>query len=327
MKIELLYFDGCPNHIPALDRIRAVLKEEGISADVFEVKIEDAMTARKIGFLGSPSIRINGLDVEPAARLSKEFGMMCRTYAEEGKQVGLPSRESIRAAVREAMPGELAHNCCQPQSVPAQPTRSVEPKRKWLFGASVAAAIVASLCCILPILTAITGVGVLAAGTKFEHLRPYFLGATGVLLAAGFLLAFRDYRKACKPGSVCATKPVSRWNFIVLGTVAALVIGLAAFPYYSGAVARALVGNSSANTTVTASSLATVTFRIPDMDCPACAVSLSATFQKLPGVRDAKLDVNSRQAVVTYDPSSQNIPSLQKVISDAGFHIASASGS
>lgn len=321
-------FRRMPNFRPAVERLKSVLWQEGVPAEIAEIEIADEAKAKKLRFPGSPTIRINGLDVESAARLSKDFGMMCRTYLENGKQVGLPSRESIRATIREATQAQPAHTCCQPQALPTQPDRSVEPKRKWLFGASVAAAIVASLCCILPIVTAITGIGVLAAGTRFEHLRPYFLGATGVLLAGGFLLALRDYRKACKPGSICATKPVSRWNFIILGSVAAVVVvGLAAFPYYSGSVARVVVGKSAANSTVRAASLATVTFRIPDMDCPACAVSLSVTFQKLPGVKDAKLDVSSRQAVLTYDPSSQNVASLQKVIRDAGFHITSTSGS
>jgi copper chaperone CopZ len=326
MKIEILYFDGCPNHLPAVERINEVLKEEGIAAEIAEVKVEDETAARAIGFLGSPSIRVDGCDVEAAARSSKDFGMMCRTYLEGRNRVGLPSREMIRAAIREAMQAQPLHNCCQPQTALAQPA-SVEPKRNWFLGASIAAAVVASLCCILPILTALTGIGVLAAGAKFEHLRPYFLGATGLLLVGGFLLAFRDYKRACKPGSVCATKPLSRWNFIALGTVAALVVGVAAFPYYSGAVARVVVGKSVPSGTVGAASLTTVTFRIPDMDCPACAVSLSATFQKLPGVRDAKLDVSSRQAIVTYDPGAQSIAALEKVISDAGFHVASASRS
>ena len=326
MKIEVLYFDGCPNHLPAVNRIGEVLKQEGIPAEIAEVKVEDEATARALGFLGSPSIRVNGLDVETAARSSKDFGMMCRTYLEGGNRVGLPSREMMRAAIREGMQAQSVHNCCQPQAAIVQ-SGSVEAKRKWLLGASVAAAIVASLCCILPILTAVTGLGVLAAGAKFEHWRPYFLGLTGLLLVGGFLLAFRDYKKACKPGTMCATKPMRRWNFIALGAVAALVVGLAAFPYYSGAVARVFVGKSVASNTVGAASLATITFRIPDMDCPACAVSLGATFHKLPGVTNAKLDVNSRQAVVTYDPGLQNIAALEKVISDAGFHIASASRS
>jgi copper chaperone CopZ len=326
MKIEVLYFDECPNHSPAVDRIREVLKEEGISAHVSEVKVADERAAQAIGFLGSPSIRVDGVDVEPAARSSKDYGMMCRTYLEGGKRVGVPSSESIRAAIREAVQAQPTHNCCPPQVALTQQSGSVEPKRKWLLGASVAAAIAASLCCILPILTAVTGFGVLATGAALEKYRPYFLSVTGLLLTGGFVLAYRDYKEACKPGSVCATKPMNRWNFIALGTVAALVIGLAAFPYYSGAVTHALVG-APPNNTVGSGALATVTFQVPDMDCPACAVVLAATFQKLPGVTDAKLDVDNRKAVVTYSPGSQNIATLEKVISDAGFHVASASQS
>lgn len=327
MKIEILYFDGCPNHASAVDRVREALTEEGISAEVSEVKVSDEAAARALGFLGSPSIRVDGLDVEPAARSSKDFGMMCRTYVEAGKRVGLPSRESIKTALREAAQAQPAHNCCQLPAAPAQQSELAGPKRRWLLGASVGAAIAASLCCILPILTAVTGLGVLAAGAALEKWRPYFLGVTGLLLAGGLLLAYRDYKRACKPGSVCATKPMSRWSFIALGTVATLVIGLAAFPYYSGAVAHALVGKSTPSNAAGSGILATVTFRIPDMDCPVCAVSLAATFQRLPGIADAKLDVNSRKAVVTYDPSAQTIAALQKIISDAGFHVASTSRS
>lgn len=313
MKIEILYFDDCPNHVGARDRVLEVMKEEGISAEVSEVNIRDDAAARAARFLGSPSIRINGLDVEPAARAAKDFGMMCRTYTEGGKRAGLPSRELIRAALREAV---------QPQ--PAPLPEPVAQKQKWLFGASVAAAIGASLCCILPILTAVTGLGVLAAGAKFEHWRPYLLGVTGLLLGAGILLAYRDHKKACASGSLCATKPLSRWNLLALGMLAALVAGLAAFPYYSGGVAQVLVGKPGSKKTFSSASLGTVTFRVPDMDCPACAVSLSATFQKMPGVADAKLDVDSRKAVVTYDPSAQDVASLARIINNAGFHVASS---
>jgi hypothetical protein len=52
-------------------------------------------------FLGSPSIRIDGRDVEPSARLSNQFGMMCRTYTNAGRRAGVPPTEWIRAALRE----------------------------------------------------------------------------------------------------------------------------------------------------------------------------------------------------------------------------------
>jgi hypothetical protein len=107
VKIEVLYFDGCPNHKPALERVRQVLAEVGLSAEVLEVNVSEASIAQKVGFLGSPSIRVNGLDVEPEARGARTYGMMCRTYAVNGRREGLPSREMLRQAMSE----EIGRRC------------------------------------------------------------------------------------------------------------------------------------------------------------------------------------------------------------------------
>jgi hypothetical protein len=102
MKVEIFFFSGCPNHKLAVDRIREVLLQEGASADMVEVEVRDGFTAQQLGFLGSPTIRVDGQDVEPAARTARAFGMMCRTYNHGGKRAGVPPPEWIRAAVREA---------------------------------------------------------------------------------------------------------------------------------------------------------------------------------------------------------------------------------
>ncbi|MEO7144953.1 MAG: hypothetical protein ABI165_15760, partial [Bryobacteraceae bacterium] len=52
-----------------------------------------------IGFLGSPTVRIDGVDIERSARQRTSFGMMCRTYDGSG---GVPSEELIRRAITEA---------------------------------------------------------------------------------------------------------------------------------------------------------------------------------------------------------------------------------
>jgi hypothetical protein len=105
MKVEVLYFSGCPNHVPAVERVREVLAQEGTPAEMAEVEVKDEATAQLIGFLGSPSIRVNGQDVEPAARAVRAFGMMCRAYIDGGRRAGVPPPEWIRAAVREAKGG------------------------------------------------------------------------------------------------------------------------------------------------------------------------------------------------------------------------------
>jgi copper chaperone CopZ len=319
MKIEVLYFSGCPNHAPAVERVREALRDEGLRAEIVETEVADPETAQRMKFLGSPSIRVNGLDIEPEARSRTAFGIMCRTYADGCCQNGLPSPELIRAALREAR-AVLAESR-RPESTRPEPRQS-GLRRSFLFGGSLMAAVAASLCCILPILAAVSGAGAIAAGAVFDRWRPYLLGLTGLLLAGGFLLAWRDGRKACAADSLCATQPMRRWNLIALGLLATGVAALAAFPYYSGAVARLVVREPGPPPAIASAGLSTVAFQVPDMDCPACAVALSAAFRKLPGVAEAKLDVDSRKAVVTYDPNAQNIATLKKVIIDAGFHIA-----
>jgi hypothetical protein len=102
MKVEVLYFSGCPNHPPAVGAVREALQAEGIAADLVEVAVNDAAEARVVGFLGSPTVRINGQDVERSARSSQAFGLSCRTYTDHGRRAGVPPLEWIRAAVREA---------------------------------------------------------------------------------------------------------------------------------------------------------------------------------------------------------------------------------
>ena len=97
MKVEVFYFEGCPNHKPAVERVRSVMKEQGIATMLAEVEVANAQAAKAVGFLGSPTIRVNGLDIDPASRSATEAGFACRCYAG-----GLPSEDMIRAALLEA---------------------------------------------------------------------------------------------------------------------------------------------------------------------------------------------------------------------------------
>jgi hypothetical protein len=102
MRVDFLYLEGCPNHVPALERIKEILREESCGAEVREILVPDVQAAQRTKFLGSPTIRVNGIDIEPTARERRDFGFMCRRYSG-----GLPSHELIRAAVRSALLTEV----------------------------------------------------------------------------------------------------------------------------------------------------------------------------------------------------------------------------
>ena len=111
MTIEILYIPDCPNYLPAVEHVQNALQEEGVSAEIKHVQVVDGATATSIRFLGSPTVRINGVDVEPSAGSEGASGLCCRTYRAAGSPEGAPSVALIREAIRYlTKPGE--HDCC-----------------------------------------------------------------------------------------------------------------------------------------------------------------------------------------------------------------------
>lgn len=103
MKIELLYFDGCPNHAAFMPQLRTLLDRAGVDEEVRLVRVESDDDARTVGFLGSPSLRVNGRDVEAGAEERSDFGLKCRLYQTSGGLSGTPPDELVLAALADAL--------------------------------------------------------------------------------------------------------------------------------------------------------------------------------------------------------------------------------
>jgi hypothetical protein len=101
VEITFLYYEDCPSHDMALERLRRVLAQEDIEAEVEIVKVETDAQAQQLHFVGSPTIRIDGRDIErpdPDAY----YALTCRAYRlEDGRISPLPSPEMIRRALQE----------------------------------------------------------------------------------------------------------------------------------------------------------------------------------------------------------------------------------
>jgi hypothetical protein len=92
-------FDGCPNQEPAEKLIREVVEELGVDADIEIIEVlgnDDAVAKR---FLGSPSIRINGRDLESGESQNTECSMRCRRYQSKEGPTGIPPRQMLRNAL------------------------------------------------------------------------------------------------------------------------------------------------------------------------------------------------------------------------------------
>jgi hypothetical protein len=103
MKIELLYFDGCPNHEALLPRLRGLLNAGAAEDIAIElVRVEDPDAAEAERFLGSPTVRIDGQDVEPGADERTDFGLKCRLFATPDGLRGVPADEWVLHALQRA---------------------------------------------------------------------------------------------------------------------------------------------------------------------------------------------------------------------------------
>jgi hypothetical protein len=97
MKIEVLYPPGCPNYLPAVERIEKVLASESLRVEVRSIAVRSDAEAREWMFPGSPTIRVDGEDVEPDQTVTP--GLKCRLYANLS---GIPSEEILRLALSRA---------------------------------------------------------------------------------------------------------------------------------------------------------------------------------------------------------------------------------
>jgi hypothetical protein len=102
MSIEFFYFPDCPSHERALEILQQVLHEENVQAPVHIYRIETQQAADNHRFIGSPTIRINGQDIDPNYPHGTPYRLACRLYVhqEDGRVSPLPSVGSIRQAVQ-----------------------------------------------------------------------------------------------------------------------------------------------------------------------------------------------------------------------------------
>jgi len=103
MPVELLYFDGCPNHERLLPRLRELVRAHGQTLELR--RIETAEQAECERFLGSPTVRVDGEDVEPGAGERRDYGMKCRIFWSGAGHAPLPPEEWIVSALERARGG------------------------------------------------------------------------------------------------------------------------------------------------------------------------------------------------------------------------------
>ena len=92
-KIEFHYFEGCPSYIETAKNLKDAMEDIGVKANFKMIEVinpEDAIAKK---FLGSPTIRVNGMDIE---HKDGNYVFGCRVYSIDGKILGTPTKEFIQ---------------------------------------------------------------------------------------------------------------------------------------------------------------------------------------------------------------------------------------
>lgn len=101
MRVSFLYYEDCPSQELALARLHEVMAGEGLSDDVEVIEVETEERAQELRFVGSPTIRIDGQDIDPPT--GSHYALACRAYQlEDGRISPLPSPGMIRHALNSA---------------------------------------------------------------------------------------------------------------------------------------------------------------------------------------------------------------------------------
>jgi hypothetical protein len=104
MRTELLYWAGCPSHEKALAELRGAMSELGLDPSTIVVRelITDA-DAQHEQFVGSPTVRVDGVDVDSTSAADNPIGLACRVYRRrDGRFAPTPDPADLRDALARA---------------------------------------------------------------------------------------------------------------------------------------------------------------------------------------------------------------------------------
>lgn len=99
-RVEFLWFDGCANHQAARALLEDVIASVAPGTEVESIDASDPEVAVAMRFPGSPTIRVDGRDIEPGFTDPRDYTPRCRLFRSSEGLRGIPPREWIEAALR-----------------------------------------------------------------------------------------------------------------------------------------------------------------------------------------------------------------------------------
>lgn len=187
---------------------------------------------------------------------------------------------------------------------------------------AIITAIVASLCCITPVLAFLAGISSVASTFSWlVPFRPYLIGLTFLILGFAWYqkLKFRTQEQAeCE---VCEDKKPSFWQSKkALGIITVLTLLILAFPNYSSIFFPKQ--QEKQVIVIDKENIQEVKLTLEGMTCEGCAETVNAALSKVTGVLESKTSYREKNSIVKYDKSKTNIKELEKAVNSTGYTVS-----
>ena len=102
VKIDILFIKGCPGYLLTKKYIEEIVFDEAVDAKVSLIQIDNDEDAGKLHFIGSPTVRVEGKDIDEDFKDNKDYGVKSRLYHIEGNPFDHPSKNMLRDAIKKA---------------------------------------------------------------------------------------------------------------------------------------------------------------------------------------------------------------------------------
>ncbi|MBX9853010.1 MAG: mercuric transport protein MerTP [Cytophagaceae bacterium] len=197
---------------------------------------------------------------------------------------------------------------------------------KSLAGASILAAITASICCITPVLALLASItGIASVFSWLEPFRPYIIGITAIILGVAWYKALKpkDYAECACEDEKAGKKKTFINTKAFLSIITLLAVLLMAFPYYSKIFFAEQ--KSKEVVIVDKKDIEKVKFNIEGMTCQGCEAHINSELSKLTGVIDYKTSSKEGTSIVSFDKFKTNVDTITKAINATGYKVSNYS--
>lgn len=178
---------------------------------------------------------------------------------------------------------------------------------------SVLAAVTASVCCLGPLILAVTGLGTLGLGIVFTTYHWVFIVLGFAILGTAYVFYFREQKRCTREHCVMVNKRVRMFGLGIATLAVFTFTGLNLYP--------ALTTHATAEPEMNgaASGRAQITIPVAGMTCVTCEIALEKSLTRLDGVKTAKASTTAHQVTVEYDPGQVTVAALIETIHQTGY--------